>query len=368
MKNAYEKTGRKAIKGKIRVLVVDDSAFMRKALKRMLGSDPMIKVIGDARDGKEAIEKVQMLKPDVVTLDVKMYGMDGLEALSQIMQKDPCPVLMVSSLTSEGGEVTLRALELGAVDFIDKSSCHTHMDILDIGEALVNKVKVIAGVDLKKVKEIKGGPLPVPANSSTKAARPPATMVEGAPSHVVAIGASTGGPMSLEEVLSNLPVDYSGTIFVVQHMPIGFTKSLAERMDKICRISVKEAEQGDLALPARVLIAPGGYHMKLRRKRDGGHYVHLTKKPYDTPHCPSVDVLMQSMAEEWQGRMLGIVMTGMGKDGSEGIRHMKAAGATVYAQDERTCVVFGMPLAASLTGCVDKMVPLRALGDEILKF
>lgn len=350
-------------KRKISVLVVDDSAFMRKALKRMLRSDPAIRVAGDAKDGLEAIEKVKRLKPDVVTLDVRMTGMDGIEALSRIMEENPTPVLMVSSLTSEGGNVTLKALEKGAVDFIDKSSCHTAMDILDIADSLVQKVKVIAGVDMKKLAEL--------APASAPAMRPapisPVSDDTGLPSHVVAIGASTGGPMSLEKVLTALPQEYPGAILVVQHMPVGFTTSLAERMNQQCPMEVKEAHEDDPVIPGRIYIAPGGYHMTLRRSRDK-FAIALGKNPRDTQHCPSVDVMMESVAKTWPGKMLAIILTGMGADGVKGIAAVKDRGGSVLAQNEATCVVFGMPRAAYLSGCVDRMVPLNHVSREIYSF
>jgi two-component system chemotaxis response regulator CheB len=350
-------------KKKISVLVVDDSAFMRKALKRMLNSDQMIRVIGDAKDGLEAIEEVKRLKPDVVTLDVKMSGMDGLQALERIMKERPTPVLMVSSLTSEGGGVTLKALELGAVDFIDKSSCHTAMDILDIADSLVEKIKVIAGVDLKKLVDIKPSPAPV------KKAPPPSVtpVTDAIPSHIVAIGASTGGPMTLEKILTRIPGDYPGAILVVQHMPVGFTKSLSERLNNQCAMEVREAQEDDLVVPGRILVAPGGYHLKIRR--NGNKFLSaLSKDPRDTLHCPSVDVMMESVARVWPGRILGIVLTGMGADGSRGIKAMKLQGGTIIAQNEATCVVYGMPRAAYLSGFVDRMTPLHYVAEEINRF
>jgi two-component system chemotaxis response regulator CheB len=286
----------------------------------------MLRIIGDAQNGLEAVEKVKRLKPDVVTLDVKMPDMDGLQALKQIMSKSPVPVLMVSSLTSEGGEITLKALEMGAVDFIDKSSCYTTMDILNIAESLVKKVKVIAGVDLKKVARSKPAPLKIkPAFPAV-----PFAISGEKPSHVVAIGASTGGPMSLEKILTHLPANYPGAILIVQHMPVGFTRSLAERMNQQCPMEVKEAEEGDPILPGRIYIGPGGYHLKIRRFKEN-YRVLLSKSPHDTLHCPSVDVLLESVAETWHGRMLGVILTGMGQDGTEGVKVMKKKGGTIYA-------------------------------------
>ncbi|UCD83221.1 MAG: chemotaxis response regulator protein-glutamate methylesterase [Deltaproteobacteria bacterium] len=347
---------------KISVMVVDDSAFMRKALKRMLSSDPMIRVVGEARDGLSAVEAVKRLKPDVVTLDVKMSGMNGLQALERIMKEHPTPVLMVSSLTSEGGGITLKALEAGAVDFIDKSTCHTTMDIIEIADSLVRKVKVIAGVDLKKVADAM--PVPMPPQLQLPSQVP---VTDDIPSHIVAIGASTGGPMSLEKVLTRLPGSYPGAILVIQHMPLGFTRSLAERLNHQCAMEVKEAQEDDPILPGRIYIGPSGYHLKLRRSMDK-YWVVLSKSPRDTQHCPSVDVLIDSVARVWPGRMLGIILTGMGDDGAEGIRVMKQRGGMILAQNEETCVVYGMPKAAYRTGCVDRLVPLNCMAREICEF
>jgi two-component system, chemotaxis family, protein-glutamate methylesterase/glutaminase len=347
----------------ITVLVVDDSAFMRKALRRMLGSDPAIRVIADARDGLEAVEKVKQFQPDVVTLDVKMPGLDGIQTLERIMRERPTPVLMVSSLTSEGGQITLRALEMGAVDFIDKSSCHTQMDIIEIAESLVQKVKVIAGVDLKRVADSKPAPQP-PAETPAPVG---ATVRDDNPTHLVAIGTSTGGPMSLEKVLTALPGDYPGAILVVQHMPVGFTASLAERMNQLCRLTIKEAREDEPLRPGTVYIAPGGYHLKIQRAVQKYRVV-LSKEPRDVQHHPSVDEMMISAAENWTGPMLGIIMTGMGADGVRGIAAMKQAGAAILAQNEQTCVVYGMPRAAFLSGNVDRMVALEKIADEIIGF
>lgn len=354
------------LENKISVLVVDDSAFMRKAMKRMLRSDPMIRVCSEASTGLEALDKIKRLRPDVVTLDVKMPGMDGLQTLDRIMKECPVPVLMVSSLTSEGGEITLRALEIGAVDFIDKSSCHTTMDIIEIAESLIQKIKMIARVDIRKVMGTKSTSMPKPSLAAPSPAieQPPK---DENPSFIVAIGTSTGGPIALESVLPYIPGDYPGAVLVVQHMPVGFTSSLAQRMNQKCQLEVKEAEEDDIILPRRVYIAPGGYHLKLQNSFDK-FYIALSKDPADAPHRPSVDVMMNSVAQVWPGIMLGVIMTGMGNDGSQGIQAIKRKGGMIIAQNEETCVVFGMPRAAQNTGCVDRMLPLDRIASEINRF
>ncbi len=353
---------RRVPRKKVSVLVVDDSTFMRKALKRMLTSDPMITVAGEAKDGREAVEAVKRLRPDVVTLDIKMPVMDGLQALQQIMRECPIPVLMVSSLTSEGGELTLKALEMGAVDIIDKSSCHTFMDIVDIADSLVKKVKVLAGVDMGKV---------VRTRQPARASRPgkpklPSAVAED-PNHIIAIGSSTGGPMALETVLSSLPADHPGALLIVQHMPVGFTLPLAERLNRQSRFLVKEAEEDDILLRGRAYIAPGGYHLKLKRQ-NGRFRVLLTRNPKDSQHRPSVDVMMKSVASVWRGRKMGVLLTGMGTDGVDGMAAIKRAGGATIAQDEKTCVVFGMPRAAHEAGSVDRLLPLNRISSRILEF
>ncbi len=345
---------------KIKVIVVDDSTFMRKALIRMLGSDPMIEISGQAESGEKAIKMIKELKPNVVTLDVKMPGMDGLQTLEVIMRECPVPVLMVSSVTSEGGDTTLRALEIGAVDFIDKSSCHTMMDILDIADTLVKKVKVVAGVDLSKITFAES-----PKVVAKKYIAPVQPDSDSIPSFLVAIGSSTGGPMALERILTKIPEDFSGAIIIVQHMPLGFTRSLAERYDQICEIGVSEAQEDDLILSGRAYIAPSGYHLTLRKGVNRVR-VRLSKSPKHYPHCPSVDVMMESVAKSWSGKAMGIILTGMGNDGSAGIVKMHESGAATIAQNEESCVIFGMPGAAQKTGVIDKMVPLNRISKEIL--
>ncbi len=348
---------------KIRVLVVDDSAFMRKALYRMLSSDPMIEVIDTASDGEGGYKKARMLKPDVITLDVRMPGMDGLDALRMIMTDCPTPVLMLSSLTSEGGEVTLRALDLGAVDVIDKSSAHTAMDILGIAGELTSKVRAVAGVDTGKI--VKKRVLLHPAQTQSV---PPQTGITAKADigemKVVVIGASTGGPPALQEILSKLPASLNAAVLVVQHMPIGFTASLAERLNSLSRLEVSEAFDGDLVRPGKCLIAPSGLHMTLRV--DGGPCIHLSKSPEDSLHRPSVDVLMESAAKVMAGKAIGVILTGMGSDGAMGIKAIHDAGGRTIAQDEESCIVYGMPKVAVSLGGVDRVVSLYGAVSAIL--
>ncbi len=347
---------------KIRVLVVDDSAFMRKALYRMLSSDPLIEVIDTASDGEEGYKKARMLKPDVITLDVRMPGMDGLDALRMIMTDCPVPVLMLSSLTSEGGEVTLRALDLGAVDVIDKSSAHTAMDILGIAGELTSKVRAVAGVDTDKIVKKR-----TPVDAPPPSIRPQTGITVKADTgemKVVAIGASTGGPPALQEILSKLPAGLNAAFLVVQHMPMGFTASLAERLNSLSKLEVSEAFDGDLIRPGKCLIAPSGLHMTLRVEEE--LCVHLSKSPEDSLHRPSVDVLMESVAKVMGGRAIGVILTGMGSDGAMGIKVLHDAGGRTIAQDEESCIVYGMPKVAVSLGGVDRVVPLDGAVSAIL--
>lgn len=343
---------------KIRVLVVDDSAFMRKALTRMLGSDPMIRVVDTASDGLEGYEKTRALRPDVVTLDVKMPGMNGLTALRKIMSDCPTPVLMLSSLTAEGGDVTLMALDMGAVDFIDKSSARSAMDILSIAGELISKVKAIAGVDVAKVVRLE----PPPERPERPKTEAPA--VRGR-YDVIAIGTSTGGPPALQSILSAMPADLPVPVLVVQHMPPGFTASLAKRLDSLSRMEISEAVDGDQARPGRCLIAPSGLHMMLKKDHDGLS-VSLSKSPDGLLHRPSVDVLMNSVAKITGGRSLAVILTGMGSDGAKGIKAIRDAGGRTIAQDEDTCVVYGMPRVAVEMGGVDKSLRIEHIPTAIL--
>ena len=345
---------------KIRVLVVDDSLFMRKALVRMLTSDPAIEVVDTASDGLEGYNKTMLLKPDIVTLDVRMPGMDGIATLAKIMEDCPVPVLMLSSLTSEGGEVTLRALDLGAVEIIDKSSAHTVMDIAGIADELIRKVKAIAGVDAIKIARIKAerreersepGPRPHTHKTSRY--------------ELVVIGASTGGPPALQEILTRLPENLPAAVVVVQHMPVGFTASLSERLNNLSPMYVSEAYDGDIIEPGRCLIAPSGLHMTL--KKVGTELsVALSKEPSDTLHRPSVDVLMESAAEVVGRAGIGIILTGMGGDGAKGLLAMRKAGARTFAQDEESCVVYGMPKVAVDMGGVEASIPLKLVAPTII--
>jgi two-component system chemotaxis response regulator CheB len=339
---------------RIRVLIVDDSTFVRQALTRMLGADPEIVVAGQAVDGREAIDKVHELDPDVVTMDVQMPRMGGLEALARIMAEHPVPVLLLSSLTREGAEVTLKGLELGALDFVDKSRVQGAMNLLELGEELRAKVKALGSIPASR---LRAAPVAL-----ARLERPVASDQRA---ELVVIGTSTGGPAALQAIIPRLPEGLHSAVLVVQHMPPGFTRSLAERLASMSALPVREAVDGEPVAAGQVLIAPAGLHMKLRR-RGAGLRVWLDEEPRSALHRPAVDVLMASAAKLSGERCLGVLLTGMGSDGVAGLRAIREAGGRTFAESEETCVIYGMPKAAAEAGVVDRSVPLHRMADEIL--
>jgi two-component system, chemotaxis family, protein-glutamate methylesterase/glutaminase len=343
----------------IKVLVVDDSAFMRKAITNMLQSDPGIQVIWAAKDGAESVKKVMELSPDVVTMDIEMPVMDGIEALRQIMEKKPTPVLMVSSLTTDGAKATLDCLDKGAVDFISKNMSDLSVNIVNIRNDLIAKVKAVAG---KKVRR----PAAVSAPKAPAASAPAynARKVHGNTA-ILAIGTSTGGPKALQDIMPLFPANFSVPILIVQHMPQYFTKSFAERLNESCKLEVVEARDGEPLKPGKVFLAPGGQHLKVKRLGALDFGIKLDSEPASYIHRPSVDVMMNSVAEFFPGRALGVILTGMGSDGKEGMTRIKATGGKTIAQDEKSCVVYGMPKAVIDAGMADKVVPLDDIVGEI---
>jgi two-component system chemotaxis response regulator CheB len=353
----------------ITVVVVDDSAFMRKSISMMLESDPAIKVVATARDGKDGIGKIREFHPDLVTMDIEMPVMDGLTALGIIMKEMPLPVLMISSLTSEGAKATVDALSLGAVDFIPKDLSYVSLDIVKIREELIGKVKQIVQSQslLFRLQRIKAAsshvhtPARVPAGAAVRTVKYP----EKQPRAVV-IGISTGGPFALLQTIPKLPQKFPVGIAVVQHMPPRFTRSMAERLDGISEVRVKEAEDGDLMEPGLALIAPGGRHMTFA-KFGTAVGVRISDEPRDTLYHPSADIMIGSAAEVFNAPLLGLIMTGMGKDGLEGLKAIKQRGGFVVAQDEASCVVYGMPKAAVDEGVADAVCPLDEIPSILTK-
>jgi two-component system chemotaxis response regulator CheB len=338
---------------RIRVLVVDDSALMRKLIPAILARDSSIEVVGTAMDGAFALKKIEELQPDVVTLDLEMPRMDGLEMLRLIMRRAPLPIILFSTHSTKGGYATLKALALGAVDFLAKPKEAAAGHLEEIADQLIAKIKVA-----KRAAKRKLPPVTVKEElpKLAKASRPAL-----APRRVIAVGISTGGPNALQYVLSQIPSDFLSTIVVVQHMPEGFTEMFAKRLDECCPLEVQEARSGDLLLAGRVLICPGNRHMMVRRMPRGDMVV-LSDGPPVNGHRPSADVLFHSVAQEFSLMSVGVLMTGMGEDGAEGLGAIKAAGGMTIAQSEDTCVVSGMPRAAILKGYANKVIPLEGLG------
>jgi two-component system, chemotaxis family, protein-glutamate methylesterase/glutaminase len=351
----------------VKVLIVDDSAFMRNILTNMLSSDPGITIVGTAKDGVEAIEKVALLKPDIVTMDVEMPKMDGITALKHIMEKTPVPVIMVSSLTEEGAKVTLDALDLGAVDFIPKNLSDLSVNIVQIKEMLIEKIKVIArkGIQLRPVRTLQR-PAPGAAVRETAHVVIPQRMTGERKTALVAIGTSTGGPKALQDVVTKLPREFPVPILIAQHMPPNFTGPFAERLNQCSNIEVKEAAEGDIVRPGLALLAPGRGHMRVTRRRNMDVVVTISEVREEYIYRPSVDALMLSVAEIFPGRSLGVILTGMGNDGLKGLTELKRTGGRIFAQNEQTCVVYGMPKAVIDAGIADKVLPIDDIAGEII--
>ncbi|MBN1211749.1 MAG: chemotaxis response regulator protein-glutamate methylesterase [candidate division Zixibacteria bacterium] len=363
----------------IRILVVDDSAFMRKAITIMLESDPQIKVIGTARDGAEGLEKVQLLKPDLVTMDIEMPRMDGLTALREIMQKHPVPVMMVSSITTEGARATLDALELGAVDFIPKQMSYVSLDIVKIKDELLNKIKdivrrkhlLMSRFRQRQFDSLKTGPV----STKEKPAESPPVEISSLPVvkkrqhivNIIAIGSSTGGPPALQSIIPKLPRNLPVGIVIAQHMPPMFTKSLADRLDSLSEVTVREAENGQVLEPGLVLIAPGGKHLLVKRRGTRPQVV-VTTYPEDTLYHPCVDVMMNSVADAYGRSTMGVILTGMGSNGLEGLALLKKRGGVIIAQNEATCVVYGMPRAIIEAKLADHIAPIDRIAHEIISY
>jgi two-component system, chemotaxis family, protein-glutamate methylesterase/glutaminase len=339
---------------KVRVLVVDDSAVMRKMIPDMLEADPSIEVVGTAMDGTFCLKKIEELKPNVVTLDLQMPGMNGIDTLKEIMRWHPVPVIVVSSHSTEGASITLKALGLGAVDFVTKpkdASAHKEM-----ATVLIAKIRAAADCKVVRPGTLRGAPAPAEKISTGKAV-PLA-------SKLVAIGISTGGPQALEFLLAQLPPDFPGAIVVVQHMPEGFTDMFARRLDELCSLRVKEAQSGDMLQAGRVLVCPGSRHIKVKRLAMGD-VVMLNEEHRVNGHRPSVDVLFHSVAEEFGSHAVAVLMTGMGDDGAEGLGAVKKAGGMTIAQSEESCVVFGMPRVAIERGYAMRVVALDVLSSTL---
>ncbi|WP_367303861.1 protein-glutamate methylesterase/protein-glutamine glutaminase [Burkholderia multivorans] len=345
---------------KIKVLCVDDSALIRSLMTEIINGQPDMMVCATAPDPLVARELIKQHNPDVLTLDVEMPRMDGLDFLEKLMRLRPMPVVMVSSLTERGSEITLRALELGAVDFVTKPRVGIRDGMLDYAEKLADKIRAASRARVRQTSQPQ-------AAARAAGGHPAAPMVNNplvSTEKLIIIGASTGGTEAIREVLTPLPPD-APAVLIAQHMPPGFTKSFAQRLNGLCRIAVKEAEHGERVLPGHAYIAPGHAHLLLARS--GANYIaQLSDEPPVNRHRPSVDVLFRSAATHAGKNALGVILTGMGRDGAAGLLEMKRAGAHTFAQDEASCIVFGMPREAIALGAADEVAPLAEMSRRVM--
>ena len=337
----------------LRVLVVDDSAYIRKVVKDMLARESAIEVVGTARDGADALDLVERLRPDVVTCDLIMPGIGGVEFIRRQMAARPVPIVIVS-IAAESSERVLSGLDAGAIDFVQKPTALATEKVYDLAEELVSKIVAAAEAPLGRLRE---GPSAEPLPQATFSGR----------YEIVVIGVSTGGPQGLKAVVPRLPADFPVPLVIVLHMPIGYTEAYAKRLDEISALTVVEARDGEVLRPGLVMVAPAGRHLTLHRNGDGQTSVRLDVRPLDTPHRPSVDVLFQSAADAFGDRVLGVVMTGMGMDGRDGAAWIKAKGGAILTEAEETCVVYGMPRSVVEAGLSDEAVPLNRLTAAIMQ-
>jgi len=347
--------------GVIRVLVVDDSAFVRKVIAQLLRKSPFIEVVGTARDGSEALELTERLKPDVITLDLVMAPMDGVAFLRQQMPKHPVPVV-ICSVAHETGEMALDAFDAGAVEFVQKPTALATDKLLEIGDELVAKVKTAASVRMSALRPETPPPSPVQTGTAQHAG----TATEAARTSILVIGVSTGGPQALRRLIPQLPADFAVPVAIVLHMPVGYTELFAQRLNEISTLRVVEAGEGNVVEPGTVLLAPAGRHLTFVRGADGVVCTHLDVRPIDTQHRPAVDVLFRSAAKVYGDGVVAVVMTGMGSDGLAGAQQIKASGGRVITEAESSCVVYGMPRAIDEAGLTDVSAPLERLPSVIL--
>lgn len=358
----------------IKVLVVDDSSFFRRRVSEIITQDPMLTVIDTAQNGREAVEKAQQLRPDVITMDIEMPVMDGISAVREIMAKCPTPILMFSSLTHEGAKATLDALDAGALDFLPKKFEDIARDKDEAVRLLQQRVKEIsrkrflmsAPARPKAPEPVARTPLNAPRQAEPQRAAPVAAFKRSGKSYqLVAIGTSTGGPVALQNVLTKLPGDFPHPILLIQHMPATFTAAFAARLNGLCQIGVKEAEDGDVLKPGHAYLAPGGKQMLLEG-RGAGARIRIVDGNDKVNYKPCVDITFASAAKTYADKVLAIVLTGMGADGRDGARLLKEQGSTIWAQDEASCVVYGMPQAVAKAGIATESLPLDRVAQRIL--
>ncbi|RIW36426.1 chemotaxis response regulator protein-glutamate methylesterase [Bacillus salacetis] len=354
-----------------KVLVVDDSAFMRKLISDFLSSSPLLEVVGTARNGRDALDKIEMYLPDVLTLDVEMPEMNGIEALKAIMELNPLPVVMLSSTTKEGAENTITAMNMGAVDFVPKPSGAISLDLHKVKEDLIAKVLNASEVPVRHLKKAERPfqGITRPAASSQQSGRNQMAAWNSHSEKIICIGTSTGGPRALQQVVTAIPENVQAPILIVQHMPPGFTKSLANRLDSLSRISVKEAENGELLKKGTAYIAPGGFHLKVKEKSSGLIAVLDVDEPPRSGHRPAVDVMFESISNISSYDKIAVIMTGMGTDGSKGLLELKEKGnVKAIAEAEESCIVYGMPKAAISTNLVDDIQSVENIAGCIMKY
>lgn len=350
----------------LRVLVVDDSAYVRKVLKEMLSRSPLIEVVGTARDGREGLEMAERLAPDVVTCDLMMPELDGVGFVREQMRRKPVPIIIMS-IADENADAALTALESGAVDFIQKPTALATEKMFEVSKELIDKVKAAANISLNRLhgNTPASGSAVLGSAASIVSADQPRIFKGSHKVDIVVIGVSTGGPQGLKQLIPLLPADFPVPVVFVIHMPVGYTQMYAQRLNEISPLNVREAVEGDVVEPGIVLVAQAGKHLTFRRLQNGSVITHLDLRPVDSLHRPSVDVMFQSAAETFKDRVLGVVMTGMGSDGKQGAAWIKSQGGLIFTESEESCVVYGMPASIVEAGLSDRSLPLGKLAQGI---
>lgn len=363
--------------GKTRVLIVDDSAFMRKVLQSIVASDPQLEVCGEARDGRDAVTQTEVLQPDVISMDINMPHMDGLQATEVIMSSNPHPILIVSSESREGAEVTLKALQLGAIDFVAKPTGGVDLDMSSVREEICRKLKVAAKVRVVRTatrsklqqdvasSSPRSEPAanPTPASNGKAAAVAPAPAKAGGKFPIVVMAASTGGPATLMKFIPSFPKDFPGAVILVQHMPGNYTDQFGKQLAEVSQLRVKEAEAGEIIVPGQLYVCPGSHHLRVSPTGR----VSLDDGPRIGGYRPCADLTMESAADYAGPMAIGVILTGMGNDGAKGVQAIRAVGGHTIAQDESTAVIFGMPQEAIKTGAIDQTLPIDSIYPAIEK-
>lgn len=337
--------------------MVDDSAYVRKVVREILSRSPFVEVVGTARDGREALDLVEQLDPDVVTCDLIMPELDGVGFVREQMQRRPVPIIIMS-IANETAEAALTALDAGAIDFVQKPTALASEKIFEVSTELIEKVKAAGHIELKRISRTPAPPVATTSETATKIAGNHSV-------DLVVIGISTGGPQALKRLIPQLPSDFPVPVLMVMHMPVGYTEMYAAKLNELSQLEVKEAAEGDEIKPGRVFLAPAGRHLTVKRESNGKLVAHLDARPFNTLHRPAVDVLFQSVAEVYGHRVLGVVMTGMGSDGKQGAAWIKSQGGLVFTEAESSCVVYGMPSTVVEAGLSDQSVALDDMARAI---